>query len=318
MDLALNNLQRLICHKPNNQPTMYSISNYLSIYLSIYRKLSIKSGMGGANCSTDHVMIKSTTQLLVRHRIRKDKIPIRKLTANTIKINRVKDNLQASLNDKLTEILPVNVEEEWNHFKSIKSKVSKEKFGTTVRNHEDWFGRNSIELEELIKNRNLARNNILSKNPKSLKARYRTCSQLLWPRCRQLHWLECSPKARETGVQSQVESYQRLKKWYLIPPRLTLSIIRYRSRVKWSNPGKGGVSFPTHWCSSLLVTHDYSRQLHSRQWQILMTQIFFLPKSCVSTKSEPSRTTASSRQQINNHRNAQASCQVEGPFCYIA
>ena len=45
--------------------------------------------------------------------------------------------------------------------------------------------------------------------------------------------------ARETWVQSQVESYQRLKKkWYLMPPCLTLSIIRYGSRVKWSNPGK--------------------------------------------------------------------------------
>ena len=45
-------------------------------------------------------------------------------------------------------------------------------------------------------------------------------------------WLECSPMARETWVQSQVESYQRLKKWYLMPPCLTLSIIRYGSRVK--------------------------------------------------------------------------------------
>ena len=39
-------------------------------------------------------------------------------------------------------------------------------------------------------------------------------------------WLECSPMAREIWVQSQVESYQRLKKWYLMPPCLTLSIIR--------------------------------------------------------------------------------------------
>ena len=27
--------------------------------------------------------------------------------------------------------------------------------------------------------------------------------------------------------QSQVKSYQRLKNWYLIPPYLTLSIVRY-------------------------------------------------------------------------------------------
>ena len=63
--------------------------------------------------------------------------------------------------------------------------------------------------------------------------------------------LECSPMARETWVRSQVESYQRLKKWYLMPPCLTLSIIRYGSRVKWSNPGKGVAPSPTPWCSKL-------------------------------------------------------------------
>ena len=53
------------------------------------------------------------------------------------------------------------------------------------------------------------------------------------------------------------------KKWYLMLPYLTLSIIRYLSRVKWSNPGKGVAPFPTSQCSSywkgsLLVTLDCS------------------------------------------------------------
>ena len=86
------------------------------------------------------------------------------------------------------------------------------------------------------------------------------------------HWtlaqrLECSLMSRETWVQSQVESYQRLKKWYLIHPLVTLSIIRYVSRVKWSNPGKGVAPSPTLWCSSyrkgsLRVTLDYGHQLY--------------------------------------------------------
>ena len=42
--------------------------------------------------------------------------------------------------------------------------------------------------------------------------------------------------AQETGVQLKVKSYQRLKKWYLIPTCLTLGIIRYVSRVEWSSP----------------------------------------------------------------------------------
>ena len=64
-----------------------------------------------------------------------------------------------------------------------------------------------------------------------------------------------------------VESYQRLKKWYLILPCLTLSIIRYVSRVKWSNPGKEVAPSPTprcssYWKGSLRVALDYSRQLY--------------------------------------------------------
>ena len=39
-------------------------------------------------------------------------------------------------------------------------------------------------------------------------------------------------------------------KWYLIPPFLTLSIIRHLSRVKWSNPGERVAPSPTPQCSS--------------------------------------------------------------------
>ena len=80
-------------------------------------------------------------------------------------------------------------------------------------------------------------------------------------------WLECLPKAWETWVHSLVKSYQRLKKWYLMPPCFTLNIIRYGSRVKWSNPGKRVAPSPTTWCSSyqkgsLQVTLDSGHQLY--------------------------------------------------------
>ena len=76
----------------------------------------------------------------------------------------------------------------------------------------------------------------------------------------------CSPMIWETWVQSQVASYQRLYKWYVIPPCLTLSNIRYVSRVKWSNPGKGVAPSLTprcssYWKGSLLDVLDYSCRL---------------------------------------------------------
>ena len=56
------------------------------------------------------------------------------------------------------------------------------------------------------------------------------------------------------------------KKGYLMPPCLTLSIIRYGSRVNWSNAGEEVASSSTPWCcsyrkGSLQVTLDDGRQL---------------------------------------------------------
>ena len=59
----------------------------------------------------------------------------------------------------------------------------------------------------------------------------------------------------------------KTQKWYLMLSCLTLGIIRYVSRVKWSNTGKRIAPSPTPRCSSyrkgsLRVTLDYGRQLY--------------------------------------------------------
>ena len=64
--------------------------------------------------------------------------------------------------------------------------------------------------------------------------------------------VECFRMTRETGVQSQVESYQRLKTGYLLPLCLKFSIIRYVSRAKCSVTAnwlksQNGTSFSHVW-----------------------------------------------------------------------
>ena len=48
-----------------------------------------------------------------------------------------------------------------------------------------------------------------------------------------------------------------------MPPCLTLSIIRYGSRVKWSNPGKEVAPSPTPWCIKLSKREPSG---HPRLW----------------------------------------------------
>ena len=59
----------------------------------------------------------------------------------------------------------------------------------------------------------------------------------------------------------------KTKKWYLMLTSLTLNIIRYISRVKWSNPWKGVAFSPTplccsYWKKSLRVALVDSHQLY--------------------------------------------------------
>ena len=82
------------------------------------------------------------------------------------------------------------------------------------------------------------------------------------------------------GFNSRSSHTKDFKKWYLIPPWLTLSIIRYVLRVKWSNPGKRVASSPTprccsNWKGSLRVALDYSHQRRNSQ-DIYILTIFSL------------------------------------------
>ena len=124
------------------------------------------SAMRRPNCSTDHVIIKFSTKLAENEE---------RQNINQEACSQVRDDLQALLNYRQAEI---PAEEKWNAL--IMYNVYREKLCTAVRKHENWFNRNSIKLKELIKNRNLAWNNMLSKNTKSAKARYKTSCQLLW------------------------------------------------------------------------------------------------------------------------------------------
>ena len=80
----------------------------------------------------------------------------------------------------------------------------------------------------------------------------------------------------------------KTQEWYFIPPCLKLSILRYGSMIKWSNPGNGIAPSPTSWCSSywkgsLRFIPDYGRQLY---FLYITWQSLWLSVSCFLHLSE--------------------------------
>ena len=81
-------------------------------------------------------------------------------------------------------------------------------------------------------------------------------SIFLYPRC-----------IRRLGFNIRSGHTKDFKKWHLIPRCLTLINIRYVSRVKWTNLGRGVAPsltprYSRYWKRSLLVALDNGRQLY--------------------------------------------------------
>ena len=82
----------------------------------------------------------------------------------------------------------------------------------------------------------------------------------------------------------------KIQKMVLMPPCLTLSIIRYGSRVKWYNPKKVVAPFPTLQYSSCLngslwVALNYGRQLYLLLLWIIIIISYLKPYNCVQKRN---------------------------------
>jgi len=127
----------------------------------------------GANCSTDHIMIRSTTRLKIRNQFKKKgKQPVRKLDVSKLKNDDTRSKLEANLGEKLT-LASGLVEEKWSLYREAVYRVSSDVLGSVTRKHEDWFDENSNELRLLIENRNKARVVNLNRNTRSTEAKLR-------------------------------------------------------------------------------------------------------------------------------------------------
>jgi len=103
--------------------------------------------MRGANCSTDHIMIKSTTRLKIRKQFKKKgKQPVKKLDVSKRKNDDTKSKLEANLEEKPT-LASGSVEEKWSSYREAMYWVSSDFLGSVTRKHEGWMTKTATSLD---------------------------------------------------------------------------------------------------------------------------------------------------------------------------
>ena len=114
----------------------WHLIDYIIVRKRDIRDVKITRAMRGAECWTDHRLVRSilSMHLVLAHR-KKPKLTRAKF--NTAKL--ADSNIEHDL-------LNGDPEERWTHLKRIMSESSKEVLGLKERVHQDWFDENSEEI----------------------------------------------------------------------------------------------------------------------------------------------------------------------------
>ena len=110
----------------------------------------------GAECSTDHFMIRSKCHIKPKPPPMKKKgsKPPKKLHVKKLKEQSVKDQLVTAINENLQTLPTGTSEEQWRSLKNAVYSAASDVLGKPTRKHADWFDESNEEIMELVNKKN--------------------------------------------------------------------------------------------------------------------------------------------------------------------
>jgi exonuclease III len=141
--------------------------------------VQITRAMRGADCWTDHRLIRTKLRLAVRPPVRK-KAPMKRLNTCSLALREARRCLGADMSQKLQELpgpnpdgtAPEDIDREWTAMQEAVLQVSKDSLGFVRRRQPDWFDESNAEIGELLQAKRKAHDATLS-NPTSVALRRR-------------------------------------------------------------------------------------------------------------------------------------------------
>ena len=189
----------------------WHLIDYVIVRRRDLNEVQITRAMRGAECSTDHRLIRSILRLTVRPPARRQK-PRHELNVHAAHNQNIREELRNAIDQSLSHISTTttlnctsNLTMEWKALSSALLIASQSTLGYMERRHQDWFDDNTTDIRFLIHDENAAHDALL-RNPTSRTLRERSTSKLATVQ-RKLRWMENNWWA---GKAAQIQSYANI------------------------------------------------------------------------------------------------------------
>ena len=115
----------------------------------------ITRAMRGADCWTDHYLLRSKLSLRLRPPTRK-RPAMKRLNCTALESPATKNKFQDSITIRLEGTLAPGVEEGWKNLSTEAATVAEEELGRAPRKNKDWFDANLQDIREVVDAKNSA------------------------------------------------------------------------------------------------------------------------------------------------------------------
>jgi len=169
----------------------YHLLDYALVRQADRHDITSTRVMRGANCSTDHFLVRTICNFYiqpVRRRTKPSapkKINARALTDDLVAQTMFQQALSAKL-DTLDLSEETSVNAQWQLLSTATHEVMTEHLKPPSRRNADWFDENSETIQTLLQERTAAKNDMLSSGLRSKTAKYKECKRKVQRSMRQM------------------------------------------------------------------------------------------------------------------------------------
>ena len=164
--------------------------------------IHITRAMRGANCWTDHQLLRSKISFILRPKCRKQEATLpTKLNTDRLHVNRHRLKLKQEMDKALADWRVqdhMTVDQSWATLSQVVHKTASNILGKPERKHQDWFNQEDSELQLLLRKRDEAHQRVIqTRSTRSTVAAYKDACRCLQKHTRRLKTAWWENKAEE-------------------------------------------------------------------------------------------------------------------------